>query len=176
MFEKSYINLRWKAFEREDLRRSLAKEIGETTVDLIRDFGFLNDQFDEAPLDLPVVKWNDEGSQLLHLLPWGEDSWSLDKAELADIEPAIYYSRVHEARVVFYPDEVKDKFKESITVASIQPWGGPDNTSVITDFSGKPLNSRELKGLRNDLQRYRELIEQGRFEDKPKGPDQPEDA
>jgi hypothetical protein len=159
MPEKGYIDLKKSEISMEVERRSIADVVRTATVDLIREFAFFNPEYEDSRLDLPVVKWNEDGSELLHVNLVDTDGEAVTKESLEEAPEIIHYSRVSTAELIFHPKE-----SDALTVLTMHLWAGPDSTPVIHDFDGRVLPTQDLQALKRDLTRYRELVEAGQLE------------
>ncbi len=157
MSERSYIELKQPEISEENLRREVSRAIGNTCHDLIKQFAFYDE--DDTTVYLQAAEWNEDGTELISLGLEDEVGEPLSTKRFEEHPENIRYLCVPKVSLIYYPST-----EEAITIATIQPIGGPDNTSVVRDFNGNSLSAEELIALQNDLSRYRELLKQGKTE------------
>lgn len=160
MAERGYLEAKAAEIGEEVQRRKAAEEVVKSCERLVEDFSYFNPNFGGTPLDLPTVQWNDDGSELFHVLVKDGDGEDVLEEDIGEPGSVLRYRCVKQAVLQFFPSGGEDM----IDVLTIDFHGGPNVTPIVYDYDGRPLALEELEMVSNDLARYRELIEQGKIE------------
>ena len=119
-------------------------------------YGFYSTADEGEPLSLPSVQWGE--ADRVELILHGDTADALDRRNLESLPEAERLDRIMGYSFLFLSPELEG----GTTVFSIGWYGNETGQQETIGPDGSPVSSQDISGILNDLERYRQSIEEQR--------------